>query len=437
MEPLPAAGARVADALRRLGPLPVLGGTVARVRALAEDPASSTADLVAAVEADEAFAANLLRYANSAAAARPVRARTIRQAVTIAGRRPLARLAVEATTYRFLEAFPGVGGSRGALHVHAVTVAAYAAEAAQRTGAHVGTAHLAGLLHDVGKLLMPVAFGERAVARLAAEAPHGAARAALERERLGVDHAHAGSLLVGLSDPSDAVVRAIAAHHGGLTGAESPSREAACVQVADQIARLLDGGPADAPVLDAALARLGAGAALLDEVAEAASAVPERPEEPLAEAVGRLERLARTDDLTGLANRRDWLERVRHDLAGGREGVLLLCDVDGFKAVNDVHGHRTGDLVLTEVARVLGRHGFAGRLGGDEFGVWLPGGRPASAQASARALMEEVAGSLQTPDTAIGLTVGAAAGAGGEDVMELLEVADRALYLAKPGGRGR
>src|ERR1700741_4737786 len=98
---------RVHDALRRIGPLPVLGGTVARVRTLADDPHGSTSDLVAAIESDEAFAANLLRYANSAANARPIRARTIRQAVTLLGRRALARIAVEAEAYRFLERLPG------------------------------------------------------------------------------------------------------------------------------------------------------------------------------------------------------------------------------------------------------------------------------------------------------------------------------------------
>src|SRR3954468_12243593 len=99
----------VHDALRRIGPLPVLGGTVSRIRALAEDPHSTTGDLVAVVESDEAFAANLLRYANSAANARPLRARTIRQAITLVGRRQLARIAVEAATYRFLARFPGGG----------------------------------------------------------------------------------------------------------------------------------------------------------------------------------------------------------------------------------------------------------------------------------------------------------------------------------------
>src|SRR5919108_3494814 len=231
---------RVHDALRRIGPLPVLGGTVSRIRTLADDPHGTTTDLVKVIESDESFSANLLRYANSAANARPIRARTIRQAVTLLGRRALVRIALEAATYRFLERFPGGAHlSRGQLHVHAVSVAAYSATAAELTGAHTDTAHLAGLLHDVGKLLMPAAFGVQALEDIAAEQPVGAARAALERKRLGLDHAAAGALLVGLSEPDDAVTRAIACHHGGPTGLACPSAETACVQIADSIAHVL------------------------------------------------------------------------------------------------------------------------------------------------------------------------------------------------------
>ena len=222
---------RVHDALRRIGPLPVLGGTVARIRTLANDPNGTTSDLVAVIESDEAFAANLLRYANSAANARPIRARTIRQAVTLLGRRALVRIALEAATYRFLERFPGGAHlSRGQLHVHAVTVAAYSYTTAELRGAHTDTAHLAGLLHDVGKLLMPAAFGIQAIEDIAAAGPVGPARAALERKHLGLDHAAAGALLVGLTEPDDDVTRAIAYHHGGPTGLACPSDEAACVQ---------------------------------------------------------------------------------------------------------------------------------------------------------------------------------------------------------------
>src|SRR3954449_8090854 len=440
MPRLPKPDTRVHDALRRIGPLPVLGGTVGRIRTLADDPDGTTSDLVAVIESDEAFAANLLRYANSAANARPIRARTIRQAVTLLGRRALTRIALEAETYRFLERFPGGAQlSRGQLHVHAVTVAAYAATTADLRGAHTDTAHLGGLLHDVGKLLMPAAFGIQALEDIAAEAPFGSPRAELERKRLGLDHAAAGALLVGLSEPDDDVTRAIAYHHGGPTGLACPSDEAACVQVADVLAHVITGGDPDRTLLGIALERLGAGPELLDEVAEKAGVAPSGAAGDLAEAVGRLEAVAHTDDLTGLHNRRSWIETVRRELADGTEGAMLICDVDGFKAVNDTHGHRAGDLILTEVARGLARHGIAGRLGGDEFGVWVREGEEAGRRAAAQ-IAEDVQESLPvelvTGPSAIGISVGLAiTPPGGAEVMELLETADRELYAAKPGGR--
>ena len=66
---------------------------------------------------------------------------------------------------------------------------------AERTGAAVDTAHLGGLLHDVGKLVMPLAFGDATLDAIAAEHPAGTPRARRERERLGVDHAAAGALV--------------------------------------------------------------------------------------------------------------------------------------------------------------------------------------------------------------------------------------------------
>src|SRR5512135_248974 len=123
------------EAIERLGPLPILHGTFTRVLELADDPQSSTAELVAALERDEAFAANLLRLANAAQYARRIRARTIRHAVTLVGRRAVRRLCLEVATYRFLELAPGNGGvSRGQMHVHAVAVAACAHAVAEKAG---------------------------------------------------------------------------------------------------------------------------------------------------------------------------------------------------------------------------------------------------------------------------------------------------------------
>ena len=169
---------------------------------------------------------------------------------------------------------------------------------------------------------------------------------------------------------------------------------------------------------------------------------PRRPASPrrrstgdLSEAVGRLEAVAHTDDLTGLHNRRSWIEAVRRELAAGTDGALLICDVDGFKSVNDTHGHRAGDLVLTEVARVLARHGVAGRLGGDEFGVWVReerGERPRAPSARSSTTSRARCRSSSSPaDPPVGITRRRRGdAAGGAEVMELLEAADRELYAA-------
>src|SRR3954466_2799677 len=187
---------RLVSAVEELGRLPVLSATVRRVQAIAESEDAGIGDMVAALEADQGLATDLLRYANSAACARPLRARSIRAAVTLVGRKAIAQLALEAATFRFFQAAPGNGGrSIGHLHLHAAAVAGCSQSIAERTGAAIAVAHLGGLLHDVGKLVMPLAFGADALDAIAAEHQAGTPRALLEREALGVDHAAAGALV--------------------------------------------------------------------------------------------------------------------------------------------------------------------------------------------------------------------------------------------------
>jgi len=432
---------RVHDALRRIGPLPVLGGTVARIRTLADDPDGTTSDLVAVIESDEAFAANLLRYANSAANARPIRARTIRQAVTMLGRRALVRIALEAATYRFLERSRGNGrASLGQMHLHAITVALCAAATAEEARVPGDAAHLGGLLHDVGKLVLPAVFGADACDALAREAPSGAERVLAERERFGIDHAQCGALLCerwGLPAETASIV---AWHHGGPTGVGAPNADVACVQLADNVAGMLSGADADHALLEVSLHRLGLTADVLDHLASQVSPAAQQHHDVgrLAQRVSELERLSQSDELTGLANRRHWLQTVRAALADDGGGSIVLCDVDNFRAVNDRHGHAAGDLVLSEIARILARHGVAGRLGGDEFALWLPGSLEDAAIAAQR-IMAQVqeafeAGSGPKVDVSLGCS---SAPTHGDELAHLLEAADMALLDAKRAGRSR
>src|SRR5689334_18613517 len=116
-------GTQLDEGISSMPPLPVIDRALLRVRALCDDPDSSTKDLVAALEADPNLAANALRYANSAWSARPVRASSVHQAVTLIGRRAIGTLVMEAVVCSYFEQARGAGGvAHGQLHIHAVHV---------------------------------------------------------------------------------------------------------------------------------------------------------------------------------------------------------------------------------------------------------------------------------------------------------------------------
>jgi diguanylate cyclase (GGDEF)-like protein/putative nucleotidyltransferase with HDIG domain len=440
----PVAARAVAGAIDELAQFPVLDATVLRIIALCDDQESTAADLVDALEQDATFAANLLRFSNSAARAHPIRAKTIRQAVMLVGRRALRRLALEAATFRFLERSKGNGrASCGQMHLHAITVAIGAAAAAEEARVPGDTVHLAGLLHDVGKLVLPEVFGEEACDALAREFPAGAERVLAERERFGIDHAQCGALLAERWGLPEEVASIIAWHHGGPTGVGAPNADIAAVQLADNVAGMLSGTEADHALLEVSLDRLALTSDVLDVLAEQMANPEQRGGSGgeagrLAQRVAELERLSQTDDLTGLANRRHWLQTTRLALIENGGGAILLCDIDNFKAVNERHGMAAGDLVLAEIGRILSVHGHAGRLGGDEFAVLVPGNLEEAVQAAQRIMAQvgEVfeAGSGPKIDLSLGC---AAAPTHGDELADLLEAADVALLDAKRAGRSR
>jgi diguanylate cyclase (GGDEF)-like protein len=152
----------------------------------------------------------------------------------------------------------------------------------------------------------------------------------------------------------------------------------------------------------------------------------------LAATVAELRDRASTDPLTSLGNHSSFYEALSR-LGSVDEACLLLLDIDGFKPVNDTHGHLTGDRVLRDLAAALRSSLRPGdrlyRIGGDEFAVILPDGSLAAGLAVGRAL-RYAAGPVLDPYGA-GISVGAAAGRPGEPVAAWVERADRALYGAK------
>ena len=155
-----------------------------------------------------------------------------------------------------------------------------------------------------------------------------------------------------------------------------------------------------------------------------------------------LERLADTDPLTELPNRRPFIRAIsraiRHLDRHGTPAAVLFVDVDGLKSVNDLRGHLGGDAALIHIARILQREVRASdvvaRIGGDEFGLVLDHVAEAAAQAKAASLAAAVNDApVDFGDSAINLrlSIGVATACEGDTVESLLRRADDRMYAVK------
>lgn len=146
--------------------------------------------------------------------------------------------------------------------------------------------------------------------------------------------------------------------------------------------------------------------------------------------------LARTDELTGLANRRKFIAEL--EILGRRDGTLLLLDLDGFKKVNDTLGHEVGDQLLKQISlrfsRALNHGAHLARLGGDEFGVIIYGDESLGLEV-AHALRATVSYpfTLGSHSVSVGVSIGQVVSDGRGDLMKR---ADSAMYEAKRTGAG-
>jgi len=158
-----------------------------------------------------------------------------------------------------------------------------------------------------------------------------------------------------------------------------------------------------------------------------------------------METLARRDPLTGVANRRAFMEWGEQQLAAalveGSNFCCLMSDIDHFKRINDEHGHPMGDEVIRRVAECFASEVRTSdavcRYGGEEFCIALPGAPIEVAARVAERLREQIGapGFASVPVTMSFGVVSSSSGAG--TLLELLELADKALYASKEGGRNR
>ncbi|MEQ6329628.1 diguanylate cyclase [Pseudomonas chengduensis] len=168
----------------------------------------------------------------------------------------------------------------------------------------------------------------------------------------------------------------------------------------------------------------------------------------LEQANQRLSELALQDPLTGLANRTALQQHLEQALARSQRRnellAVMLIDLDGFKPINDQHGHGYGDLVLAEVAQRLRQYvrdtDLPARLGGDEFVVICESVQSAEdAHDLAKRLLEGLDTPMYLEDRAVrvGASIGIALSRGADDATMLIRLADAAMYRAKAEGRNR
>lgn len=169
----------------------------------------------------------------------------------------------------------------------------------------------------------------------------------------------------------------------------------------------------------------------------------------LEQAKAKLELLASIDSLTGILNRGAFAGRVGHNLQGqgaskACSGALLVIDVDFFKTVNDRFGHDRGDqallLITQAIQSSLRAQDIVGRLGGEEFGVFIPWIDRVTARLVADQIRRSVAAIEFAPDEQacpLSVSIGIAMSDDHASLPALFRAADTALYSAKHAGRNR
>lgn len=161
----------------------------------------------------------------------------------------------------------------------------------------------------------------------------------------------------------------------------------------------------------------------------------------------RLGLVARTDSLTACLNRGAFTSKVSTLLvqrAPKAGGAMLMIDADNFKSINDLFGHDAGDEALTIIARsiraIVQAGDLVGRMGGEEFGVYLPDVDQRAAEAVAERIRRSVNLAVFSPDgrqRALSVSIGGVVFEGPSSFSELFRIADQRLYGAKQGGRNR
>lgn len=227
---------RLETLVRQVRDLPALPAAVVRVMQLTDDPKAGTADVARALASDQALAVRVLKLANSAFYGSSRRISTVSEAVTTLGMRTTRNLVMATSCQEMLEQdVVGYALPSGALWRHSLACACAAQALAQRARYRATEeAFVAGLLHDIGKVVLNTYLKDQFVRVLLRVLGSNITFAEAEREVLGFDHAEAGARLLERWNLPSSLVTAVRWHHAPL-GSPAPSLLPCLVHVADAI----------------------------------------------------------------------------------------------------------------------------------------------------------------------------------------------------------
>lgn len=469
----------------------------------AGDPSVQMARVTQVVMAEPTMTAALLRLVNSAAYGIGKPVSTVQQAAMFLGTRAIRNIAVHHVVRTAL-----AKADAGALDTRrfwedCLRRAVLAQVLAKRAGySDPSEAFTAGLLMDLGTLVLAVCDPARSHELQAVAHRIGSVRLAAEEREYGRGHPAAFVALGRAWGLPVDLLEVVEMHHNptavfadrerqrlldilrvvdviadvvqcnGMEGAMSRAADALeglasrevlnFAELLDEVAAQMKKVAADLdmsigsqPSWETLVTRASRAMMQMNENYEALTrrlevAVSERDQamEELVQANSRLFVMASTDVLTGVLSRRSFVDALRTSMEDQAQwpAALLMLDIDHFKAVNDTHGHAAGDDVLVEVARrfssVLRAGDVIGRLGGEEFAVFLPN-CPASEPARvAERVRQATRGTPITLRNGQSLSVTVSIGGVAQTIRPLstdlwLSAADAALYQSKSDGRDR
>ena len=480
--------------IRDCSALPSLPAVAMQVLELADNNDADITEIAKVISKDGALASKILRTVNSSFYGRSQRVATMSHAMVILGLQSVKTLVLGFSLVNSLSKNRSKGGFKHVDYWKRSIYAAAAARAIASRAKHVQgeECFLAGLLMDIGMLVLDQTLGQQYGVVVDSAPSHGDLAAA-EDKALGMNHAEVSGLLAAHWNLPQVLAAPMGMHHNCHLADDSVRALTCVVQLAGRCADVfVDADPskaiADVRAYCLENFKLSAEASneLLDEVGRsAAEAAPlfdmavasESLESVLKRANDRLIELslrtqreaaelhqrtislqaqnqqlhvqATTDPLTGLANRAafDNFMAMQFDIAvqTSKPMALLLLDLDKFKSVNDTHGHQAGDEVLRAVGKILQsatRPGhLACRYGGEELALVYTGATRGQATILAEMLRRAIAakpvcfnGTNIPVTTSIGVAL-YEPGCQFKEVSHLLKAADVSVYAAKHAGR--